>query len=378
MKIVQIITQMDTVGGAQMHVRDLSVGLANSGHEVYLVAGGKKNIHSIIEENNVDVLYSKSLIRKLNIKSDIKAIIEVRKILKEIQPDLVATHSSKAGIIGRISGWTLRIPTVFTAHGWSFTDGVPAQKKRIYKLFEKVIGRISDGVIAVSEYDRELAIKHNVLPAHKVHTIQNGVHDLPVNKKLFYSQEPPTIIMVARFAAPKRQLQLLTALNQLRHIQWKMNFAGDGPLLQEAEEFVERENLRDRVNFLGNRDDITELLHKSSLFALLSDWEGLPLSILEAMRCGLPILATDVGGVKEAVYDSENGYVVSKNDFNELIEKLTKLLTNSSLRMEMGRRGRLLFEESFTFEKMYNETEDFYKMIHASQTKTIQQHIGEA
>ena len=66
--------------------------------------------------------------------------------------------------------------------------------------------------------------------------------------------------------------------------------------------------------FLGNRDDITELLHKSSLFALLSDWEGLPLSILEAMRCGLPILASDVGGVKEAVYNSKNGYVVSKNN----------------------------------------------------------------
>ena len=82
MKIVQIITQMDTVGGAQIHVRDLSVGLANSGHDVYLVAGGTKNIHTIIEENNVDVLYSQSLIRKLNIKSDIKAIIEIRKILK--------------------------------------------------------------------------------------------------------------------------------------------------------------------------------------------------------------------------------------------------------------------------------------------------------
>lgn len=374
MKIVQIITQMDTVGGAQIHVRDLSVGLANSGHDVYLIAGGTKNIHTIIEENNVDVLYSQSIIRKLNIKLDIKAIIEIRKILKEIQPDLVATHSSKAGIIGRIAGWTLRIPTVFTAHGWSFTDGVPSRKKRIYKLFEKIIGRISDGVIAVSEYDRELAIKHKVLPPNKVHTIHNGVHDLPVNKKFFYSvaEETPTIIMVARFAQPKRQLQLLTALNQIRHIQWKMSFAGDGPLLQEAKEFVERENLRDRVLFFGNRDDITELLNKSSLFILLSDWEGLPLSILEAMRCGLPILASDVGGVKEAVYNSENGYVVSKNNLDELIEKLTILLTNSSLRMEMGRKGRLLFEENFSFEKMYNETEDFYKVIHASQTLTIQ------
>ncbi|WP_210471210.1 glycosyltransferase family 4 protein [Sporosarcina sp. 6E9] len=371
-KIVQVITQMDTVGGAQIHVRDLSVGLANSGHEVYLVAGGTKNIHSVIEAKNIDVIYSHSLIRKLNIKSDIKAIIELRKILKEIQPDLVATHSSKAGIVGRIAGWSLRIPTVFTAHGWSFTDGVPAPKKSMYKFFEKVIGLISDGVIAVSEYDRELAIKHKVLPEHKVHTIHNGVHDQNVKEAMVYPKETPTIIMVARFAAPKRQLQLLKALNQLRHIQWKVSFAGDGPLLHEAKEFVKQANLCDRVEFLGNRDDITELLHKSSIFALLSDWEGLPLSILEAMRCGLPILASNVGGVKETVYDSKNGYVVSKNDQDELVKKLTLLLTSTSLRLEMGRKGRLLFEENFTFEKMYNETDSFYKVILSNQETTIQ------
>lgn len=359
---------MDTVGGAQIHVRDLSVGLAKSGHEVYLVAGGTKNIHSIVEENNVDVIYSQSLIRKLNIKSDIKAVIEIRKILKEIQPDLVATHSSKAGIVGRIAGWTLRIPTVFTAHGWSFTDGIPAQRKRIYKIFEKVIGRISYGVITVSDYDRELAIKHNVLPENKVHTIHNGVHDLHLNEKLFYSEELPTIIMVARFAAPKRQLQLLTALNQLRHIQWKMSFAGDGPLLQEAKEFVERVNLSDRVDFLGNRDDITELLQKSSIFALLSDWEGLPLSILEAMRCGLPIIASDVGGVKEAIIQSDNGYLIPKNDINDLLNKLILMLTSpSSVRLKMGDRSRKLYEENFTYEKMYKETLAYY--IKIAQTK---------
>ncbi|MBO1913710.1 glycosyltransferase, partial [Microvirga sp. 3-52] len=107
-----------------------------------------------------------------------------------------------------------------------------------------------------------------------------------MKEAMVYPKETPTIIMVARFAAPKRQLQLLKALNQLRHIQWKVSFAGDGPLLHEAKEFVKQANLCDRVEFLGNRDDITELLHKSSIFALLSDWEGLPLSILEAMRCG--------------------------------------------------------------------------------------------
>ena len=80
-------------------------------------------------------------------------------MLKEIEPDIIATHSSKAGIIGRIAGWSLRIPTIFTAHGWSYTDGIPENKKKIYIFIEKIIGRISDGVITVSEYDKQLGFK---------------------------------------------------------------------------------------------------------------------------------------------------------------------------------------------------------------------------
>ena len=354
---------MDTVGGAQVHVRDIATGLKKSGHEIYLVTGGDKNVHDVLEKYGVQIIYCRNLIHRLNIFTDIKAVLEIRKIVKEIGPDIIAIHSSKAGIIGRISGWSLRIPTIFTAHGWSYTDGVPKKKQRFYILFEKVVGRISDGVIAVSEYDKQLAIKHRVLPEGKMLTIHNGVHDIEIQEKFASPDEQPKIIMVARFAQPKRQLQLLKALNQLRHIQWKMFFAGEGPLLREAEVYVEDVGLSDRVCFLGNRQDITELLHQSDLFALMSDWEGLPLSILEAMRCGLPIIASDVGGVNEAVHQSKNGYVIPKNDSKELIDKLTLLLTKPTLRLKMGSQGRRLYENNFTFEQMHKETISYYEKI---------------
>lgn len=373
MKIVQIVTRMDDVGGAQIHVKDIASGLKNTGHDIYIITGEKESIHNEIEQNGIKLINSRNLIRKLNIISDIKAVMEIRKLIKKIEPDIIATHSSKAGTIGRVVGWSLNIPTIFTAHGWSYTDGVSRRKQWIYILIEKVMGRFSDGVITVSEYDKQLALRYKVLPESKIYKVHNGVHDIVRTKNPIDLNEPPKIIMVARFAPPKRQLQLLKALEQIRYLKWKVSFAGDGPQLQEAQDFVKSVGLEDRVAFLGNRQDITELLQKADLFALLSDWEGLPLSILEAMRCSLPIISSDVGGVKEAVIQSINGYLIPKTDNNELQKKLILMLSDSSLRLKMGEQSRQLYEEKFTFEKMFNETLLFYeKTIQAKQINPMQ------
>lgn len=125
MKIVQVITRMDTIGGAQLHVRDLCIALMEKGHSVYVVTGGNVTLYK-----ELDTIHCQSLIRNLNVVADIKAFVKVRHIIKNIQPDIIATHSSKAGVIGRLAGWSLRIPTIFTAHGWSFTEGVEAKKKK--------------------------------------------------------------------------------------------------------------------------------------------------------------------------------------------------------------------------------------------------------
>jgi len=353
---------MDTVGGAQAHVRDIANGQKKSKHTIYLMAGGGKNDHKSFEEGKIHQIFSSHLIRNLNVLSDIKAVFEIRKVVKKIRPDILAIHSSKAGIIGRVVGWSLGIPTVFTVHGWSFTEGIPIKKKRAYILIEKAIGLISDGVITVSEYDKRLALQYRVLPEKKIVTIHNGVHDI-VDKRVEQIDERPKIIMVARFSPPKKQLQFLKALSCLTDLRWEMYFVGEGELLKEAQKFVVDEGLSDRVYFWGNRNDVAELLYKSHLFVLLSDWEGLPLSILEAMSCGLPIVASDVGGVKEAVIQSINGFVIPRDDDADLINKLTLLLTDSSMRIKMGKESRILYEKNFTFDLMHEKTLAYYKQV---------------
>lgn len=363
MKIVQLITRMDTVGGAQVHVRDLSIRLQEDGHAIYLVAGGEGHPDGLLERKQLRPIYCNHLVHRLHVFTDVKAIFEVRKVLKSIQPDLIATHSSKAGIIGRIVGWSLGIPTVFTAHGWSFTDGVPIRKKWLYRWIEKMIGLISKGVITVSAYDKQLAVKYAIVPERKMVAIRNGVHDIEYERRTKSRDGVPVLCMVARFTPQKNQLRLLQVLKQLDEMEWKLYFAGDGPLLPGAKRVAEQKNLDDRVVFLGDREDIDELLRQSDLFVLVSEWEGLPLSILEAMRSGLPIIASDVGGVKEAVVQAENGFVVQKDDVKDLEDKLRLLLEDPVLRQEMGDRSRRLYEEQFTFERMYQDTITFYEKV---------------
>lgn len=358
-KIVQVITRMDTVGGAQIHVRDIAIHLQNEGYDVHLITGNRVNVHEL---GDIPIHTVRHLVRELNPFSDIKAFFEIRKLLKMIRPDLIATHSSKAGIIGRLAATSLRIPVIFTAHGWSFTDGVTNPKRNVYRWVEKIAGYFTSGIIAVSEYDRRLAMKHNIIREDKIICIQNGVHDVGIPQKVHEKGKEPRLIMIARFAHPKLQLQLLESLIKLKHLDWKMDFVGDGPEKGKAEQFVKENDITHKVHFAGWRKDVDDMLAKSDIFILLSEYEGLPLSVLEAMRAGLPIIASDVGGVKEAVTEA-NGILVHANDSEGLTVALESLIVNRELQKKMGAHGRMLYEEKFTFRKMIKETLAYYRTI---------------
>lgn len=360
MRIVQLITHMHEVGGAQIHVRDLSTRLARDGHYVSILYGAEKKLADELYVKEIEYIPVKRLIRNMHVTKDIIAFLEIRKSLKQLTPDIVAIHSSKAGILGRLACWTLRIPFVFTAHGWAFTEGVEKNKQIIYRKVEKWVGKITKKVISVCDYDRILALQHRVLPSTKLITIHNGVIDQNrFTSKQLGTNEMVKILMVARFDKPKNQLELLQALSQIRELNWYMIFAGDGRLKEQAAQFVQEHNLGHKVTFLGNHSNVPEILMDADIFALTSSWEGLPLSILEAMAHGLPIVASNVGGVKEAVRNDENGFLIHHN----LPELLSILIENPMLRQKMGAKSREIYETSFTFERMYNQTLLTYKHL---------------
>ncbi|GEK33602.1 glycosyltransferase family 4 protein [Kurthia sibirica] len=360
MRIVQLITRFDTLGGAQTHVLELSKALAKDGHEVYILYSKGQEIFGLSGEERIHCIQLNHLIHQIHPLQDFLSLQETKKILRLIQPDLVALHSSKAGIIGRLAAASLNIPTVFTAHGWAFTEGVSTIKQKIYSQIERFIAKKTDCIITVSNYDGQLAVVNQIKPKYLLKTIHNGIHDSTPQRT--DREDTLNIMMVARFQTPKRQDLLVDAFAALQIDHAQLLFVGEGKELEKVKLQAEYLCLQDQVHFLGARKDVPQLLTQATIFVLLSDFEGLPLSIIEAMACGLPIVASDVGGVSELITHGENGFLVGKEK-NDIHYYLNLLAENRKLREQMGEKARARFVESFQFDKTYKETLEIYEQV---------------
>lgn len=363
MRIVYIITRSDIIGGAQVHVRDLAWHLLQAGHDVTVLVGGKGPFTEELARRGIPYRSLAYLVRRVNPCIDMRGLFELRHVLAGLQPHLVSAHSSKAGWLGRLAASSIGLPVVFTAHGWPFADGTPGLGRRFYAFAERIAASCADRIITVSEYDRCLALRYRIAPAQKVVVIHNGMPD--VDRTLFARPEvePVRIVMVARFEPQKDHATLIRALAGLRDLAWELDLIGDGPLLDRVVHEVERRGLRRRVRFLGACNDVAERLAEAQIFVLASNWEGLPRSILEAMRAGLPVVASDVGGVREAVRDNETGFLFPRGDEAALGSCLRKLITTPSLRVALGQAGRRRFEEYFTFGRMLEQTLAVYEDV---------------
>lgn len=362
MKIVQIITRSDNVGGAQMHVLDLTIMLQKCGHDVTILVGGDGPFIQLLNRYGIKYKLLHHLIRSIHPIRDWAATMEIYSLLKQLKPDIVATHSSKAGWLGRIAGKMLGIPTLFTAHGWSFAEGVPRRQRQIYLWAEKLAARLAARIITVSNHDLELAMRCKVASAERLVAIHNGIPDME-NSLSDPQGNPPRLVMVARFEEQKDHPTLFQALAHLRDSSWQMDLIGDGPLRPQAEAMVRELQLEHKIRFLGECKEVPRLLTHAQAFVLISNWEGFPISILEAMRAGLPVIASDVGGVCESVVDGVNGFLIPRGDAILLSVRIKQLIDDPELRAQLGSAGRSLFEEKFTAEQMNDKILSLYESV---------------
>jgi len=287
---------------------------------------------------------------------------EIKKTVKDFKPDLIACHSTAAGFLGRLAVRD-KVPTTFTAHGWAFTKGTPFLRKSAAILIEKIAGKFCSKIICVSDFDKSLVLKYKIVPINKIEVVHNGVNVQDIqdvqNSKL-------SIIFVGRLAKPKDPLLLLKAFNDLSselRNKASISIIGDGPKSKELEKFIKETRLQG-VNLLGSmpRAKVLEILKKSDIFVLISNWEGFPYTIIEAMSCGLPVIASDVGGIKEAI-NNECGILVKRGDKQGIKDALERLFKNPSLIKEMGKNARERLEKEFSLGKMLKETEQVYKKV---------------
>ncbi|KAB2888958.1 MAG: glycosyltransferase family 4 protein [Desulfobulbaceae bacterium] len=363
MKIVYILTRSDTIGGASIHLLNLAAAIKSNGNDVLIFAGGDGIFFKYARQFGLECYPLRFLVREINPFKDIRCFFELKDKISTIKPDLIHLHSTKAGLLGRLVARNISIPSVFTVHGWAFTEGLPFVRRSIFRLIERLMAKFSDKIITVSKYDYNLAIDARVVVESSLEMIHNGIHDVCYSPNNSSTDNNVRIIMVARFEAPKCQIKLIQALAMVEQEDWTMEFVGDGPGMSVCKDEALSFGLEKRILFSGACDDVSQRLSNSDIFVLISDWEAFPLTILEAMRAGLPIIASQVGGIPEAVEHAVNGFLIPRGDTDTLVNAMRDLITSAEMRQNMGKRGREKFENEFIFNEMFKKTIKVYEMV---------------
>lgn len=350
------------MGGASVHVLDLANYAIQQGHEVTIIVGGKGIFNQKANEKEINCISSRRLVRAIHPINDFLAFFELKKLIVSIAPDVVHLHSTKAGVIGRLVARSLGIPAIFTAHGWAFTEGVSSFHAKLYKQVERFMSRLSSKIITVSTYDKYLAVENNVASEELIETVHNGV---PIIECNFVKRQHDacSLIMVARFDQPKNHKDLITALLQISHLSWQLELVGSGPLLSEVKNYTNQLGLEHRVTFSGECHDVANRISQADIFLLISNWEGLPLTIIEAMRARLPVIVSNVGGVSELVIDNETGVLVDRGDINTIASTLSDLIQSQAKRLKMGELGYQRYLHFFTADQMFAKTFKVYKKV---------------
>jgi glycosyltransferase involved in cell wall biosynthesis len=357
-----VVTRGDAVGGATVHVFEMARAMRERGHEVAIFVGGEGPAARLLAESGAPAHTLRFLERPVRPGRDLRAHFELAEALGDFRPDLVSTHTAKAGWVGRSACARLGIPAVHTPHGLPVGERMPGARGRLYEAAERIAAGWARAVICVSESERRVALAHSLARPERLVVVPNGVRDIPADLRADAGAQPPRIVSVARFEAPKDHATLLRALARLKELEWELELAGDGPLEADCRALAAELGIGERIRYLGYAADVAALLARAQIFVLSSRSEALPRSVLEAMRAGLAIAASNVGGLPESITDGANGALAPRGDAGALAEALAGLIADGPRRLRLGAAARADYEVRFRLEYMIEKTASVYGM----------------
>lgn len=343
-RILILITLAET-GGAQTYVASLLPALARD-FEVTVAAHGEGPLVDAARAAGVRFVPLRQVRRPLHPLRDLLGLVELVRLMRTERPDIVHVNSSKAGVLGRIAAALTRVPvTVFTVHGWAFKaySGIASA---LYRSADRLLSPLTTVTICVTETERAAGLAARTCRAGRTVVIPNAV-DVGAAPRARHDGDRPRIVSVGRLAYPKDPRTLVRALARVRARPFSAQIVGDGPDQGGVEAEVRELGLESAVELSGPRGDVPELLAQADVFVLASRSEGGPISILEAMAAGLPVVASDVGGVGDLVADGATGLLVPPADPDALAAALDRVLADPELRRRLGAAGRERARERF-------------------------------
>ncbi|MEM9162080.1 MAG: glycosyltransferase family 4 protein [Cyanobacteria bacterium P01_F01_bin.4] len=316
-----------------------------------------------------------NLVRPIHPLKDIRALFDMVTLLRREKFDVVHTHSSKAGILGRIAARVAGVPVVVhTIHGFPFHDFMSPLKRRFYIALERGLRQFADFYITVCELNRRQAIELGLVQAERSQTVYSGISftkldrpsDLAATRhELAIPEGWHTIAMVGRLDQQKAPYHLIEAFAQVVQIcpETLLLLVGEGELRSQLETQIQQLDLTNQVRLLGSREDVPEILKIADIFALSSLWEGLGRAMTEAMLLGKPVVVPEIYGIPEIVHQNETGLLFSSGDTNQLAAHLIYLLQHPELREQLGANAKMLTRERFDAMLMVKQIEEIYDKL---------------
>ena len=315
------------------------------------------------------------LIRRIDPLQDFRAFIALCKLMRKGQPDIVHTHSSKAGLLGRWAAWLAGVPfIVHTPHGHVFFGHFGPVLSIIFLLAEKITALITDRMIALTEGEKNDYIEFSIMQPESIDIIHSGVDigrykNTQVNieeKKVSLGLNPDNLVVgtVGWLLSIKGPMILLKALSRIwqDRSDVELVYVGKGDLEWALKQQAIKMGVSEKVKFLGWRDDVHEIIPVFDLFVLPSLNEGMGRVLVEAMAAGKPVVGSNVGGIPDLIKNGQNGFLFESGDINGLSNAIEKLLLDKNMRHAMGKRGQTL-AQNFSEAKMVEKIDALYTSL---------------
>lgn len=332
-----------------------------------------------LERHGVHCQFCPDLTRPIAPHLDYSALRTLQRMMREGKFDIVHTHSSKTGILGRLAATWARVPAVVhTVHGFAFPAAKSRAARYLYRTIEQIGGRNCNAVVCLNENDRNIAERELGISRNCLHVIPNCVDPIhfakassaerhAIRNELKIPVDVPIVTMVGRLWRQKSPQTFVEAAARLIKNGSRAHFVviGDGELRTGLEDIIHENNVTTQLHLLGWRSDVPRILAASDLFVLPSLWEGMPLAILEAMASHLPCIVSDIPGNRDLVADGKNGFLFPAGDIETLTDRIEVLLTDPHRCRQFGEASRLIVERDYdistrnrVIQRLYSELLD--------------------
>lgn len=371
-KILFIITYLE-LGGAQKQLFYILKNLDRSKYSLYLYAGNDGYLKKdFLDITDVTVKLDSCLKRDINPFLDFLAFFKLFFFLRRNSFDIVHTHSPKASILGRWAAFFSGLKNiVYTVHGWPFHDFMHPLAYYFYLFLEKVTAKITKKIIVPSRYDLKTGLDKKIAPPDKLALIHYGI-DINTFDKVYQerkksgNKENSLIFTISSLKRQKGIFYFLKIAKMLLLENSRLNFviAGDGPLRRKVKEKINNFRLKDKVQLVGWSSDVAYFLNQADIFVLTSLWEGLPVSLIEAVIAGVPVVVTDTGGISDIVTNGEQGLIVKPVDILKIRKSCQNILKNYTNWHKIIEDNRKELDLAYwSYERMLRQLTDIYDRL---------------